>query len=74
MTRVRPCTPGLSCSCSARLARGMISVAAEADWICLIGDHELAAWREPTGAWLVAGDARLDPKDPKRLAAVAGAR
>ncbi len=41
-------------------------------WIGLIGDHELAAWREPTGGWLAAGDARLDPKDPSRLAAVAG--
>ena len=41
-------------------------------WIALIGDHELAVWRKPTGAWLVAGDARPDPKDPSRLAAVAG--
>ncbi len=41
-------------------------------WISLIGDHELAAWQEPTGAWLAAGDARLDPQDPTRLAAVAG--
>ena len=54
------------------LAGPISGVAEEPGWISLIGDHELAAWREPTGAWLAAGDARLDPKDPARLAAVAG--
>ncbi len=55
------------------LLAGPIPAFAEAPgWITLIGDHELAAWREPTGAWLVAGDARLDPQDPSRLSAVAG--
>ncbi len=55
------------------LLTGPIAAFAEdPGWISLIGDHELAAWREPTGAWLAAGDARLDPKDPSRLAAVAG--
>ena len=38
----------------------------------LIGDHELEAWRKPTGDWFVAGDARLDPKNPSRLAGVTG--
>ncbi len=42
-------------------------------WITLIGDQGLAAWRKPTGAWLVAGDARMDAKNPSRLSAVAGA-
>jgi Domain of Unknown Function (DUF1080) len=47
-------------------------LAEDPGWISLIGEHELAAWRKPTGAWLAAGDARLDPKDPSRLMAVAG--
>ena len=54
------------------LAGPIPAIADEPGWISLIGDHELAAWRKPTGAWLVAGDARLDPQDPSRLAAVAG--
>jgi hypothetical protein len=46
--------------------------AEDAGWISLIGDQELAAWRKPTGTWLAAGDARMDPNDPTRLAALAG--
>ena len=42
------------------------------DWIELIGDHELDAWRKPTGAWFVAGDAQPDTQDRKKLAGVAG--
>ena len=38
----------------------------------LIGDHGLDAWRTPTGGWLVAGDARPDPKHPNRLIAEPG--
>jgi len=54
------------------LASPIPALAEDPGWINLIGDHELAAWRQPTGAWLVAGDARLDPKDPSRLSALAG--
>jgi hypothetical protein len=42
------------------------------DWIQLIGDKGLDAWKEPSKDWLAAGDAELDPKDPKRLAAKEG--
>jgi hypothetical protein len=46
--------------------------AEEAEWISLIGDEGLKAWRSPTGAWLVAGDATVDPLERTRLAAVPG--
>jgi hypothetical protein len=48
------------------------ATAEEPGWVVLIGDHELEAWRKPTGNWFVAGDARLDPGDATRLAAVSG--
>src|SRR5688572_27123767 len=37
-------------------------------WTELIGDAGLDSWRKPTGAWLAAGDASLDPSDAKKLA------
>ena len=55
------------------LASPAPAIAEDPGWITLIGDHELAAWQKPTGTWLAAGDARLDPKDATRLAPVAGA-
>ncbi len=54
------------------LARPIPAFAEGAGWISLIGEQELEAWRKPTGAWLAAGDAQLDPKDPTRLAPVPG--
>ncbi len=54
------------------LSSPIATFAEDPGWTNLIGEHELAAWRKPTGAWLAAGDARLDPQDPSRLAAVAG--
>ena len=42
------------------------------DWISLTGEHPFDAWRQPTAAWYEAGDARLDPKDPKKLSPVEG--
>ena len=41
-------------------------------WTDLIGAQGLEAWRTPTGAWLVAGDARSDPERPARLVAAPG--
>jgi hypothetical protein len=58
--------------CPLLFALGITAVAADAEWITLIGDHELDAWREPTDAWFVAGDAHPDAKDPKKLAGVPG--
>lgn len=41
-------------------------------WISLIGDRPFEAWRAPAVGWLEAGDARLNPENPKRLAPVEG--
>jgi hypothetical protein len=46
--------------------------AGDEGWIDLIGEHSLIAWRKPTDDWLVAGDARPDPQNPKRLLAGPG--
>jgi hypothetical protein len=46
--------------------------AKEDDWVQLIGDKGLEAWKEPSKDWLKGGDAELDPKDPKRLAVKPG--
>jgi hypothetical protein len=45
----------------------------DAGWMDLIGDHGLDAWRTPAAAWLVAGDAGIDPKHTNRLAPKPGA-
>jgi hypothetical protein len=42
-------------------------------WINLIGDKPFDAWKVPTGLWQVAGNATLEPKNPRRLAPVQGA-
>jgi hypothetical protein len=56
------------------LIAGMLCLAAHRDarsddlaWTELIGDRGLEAWRKPTGAWLVAGDVHIDPRDGSRL-------
>lgn len=41
-------------------------------WISLTGDRPLEAWRAPTAGWFEAGDAKLDPANPKRLTPVEG--
>ena len=41
-------------------------------WVSLTGEHPLDAWRQPTAAWYEAGDARPDPKDPKKLVPLEG--
>ena len=58
---------------AAPIAIVLPALAGDADgWISLTGEHPLDAWRQPTAAWYEAGDARLDPKDPKKLAPVEG--
>src|SRR5262245_49521324 len=54
------------------IARGATASADDHGWVNLVGEHELGAWRGPTGAWFVAGDARLDSGDATRLAGVPG--
>lgn len=41
--------------------------AVAADTTALIGDNGLAAWRQPTHAWLIVGGVALDPADQKKL-------
>jgi hypothetical protein len=41
-------------------------------WISLTAEHPLDAWRQPVAAWYEAGDAKPDPKDPKRLVPLEG--
>jgi hypothetical protein len=41
-------------------------------WIVLTGELPLEAWRQPTAAWFEAGDAKPDPKNPKKLVSVEG--
>jgi hypothetical protein len=48
------------------------AIGADDGWISLIGERPLDAWRKPTGAWYEAGDAKPDPKDPKKLVPLQG--
>ncbi|MGC8638315.1 MAG: 3-keto-disaccharide hydrolase [Isosphaeraceae bacterium] len=50
----------------------LVASAQDAEWTDLTDDHELANWRQPTGNWFVAGDARIDPHNARRLVGVAG--
>jgi hypothetical protein len=61
----------LSCSI-ALLVTAFVNGADEPEWIKLIGEDSLSAWRKPTGDWIVAGDAVLDPEHPKLLLPKAG--
>jgi hypothetical protein len=68
---------GLSLMLVAALSAGMVSADGPArdddsGWVEMIGDDGLGHWREPSGDWLVAGDARPDPKKPARLVAEQG--
>src|SRR5437870_1712126 len=47
--------------------QGGPAAADEPGWLTLFGDKDLGAWDKPAKEWLVAGDAELDPKNPKRL-------
>lgn len=42
------------------------------DWIALTGGPSLDAWQEDHAGWSMAGDVKLNPKKPRRLAAVPG--
>jgi hypothetical protein len=41
-------------------------------WIVLLGEKSLDAWKSPSAAWIVAGDAVLDPANPRLLQAKPG--
>lgn len=42
------------------------------NWIELTGKPELTAWKSPSADWIHGGDARLDPKNPRKLIADPG--
>lgn len=44
----------------------------EPRWTELTGEQDFAAWKGPAGDWFVAGNATLDPANPKRLKGEAG--
>jgi hypothetical protein len=41
-------------------------------WKELFGDRPFEAWRSPSDQWVIAGDAKLDEKNPRKLVAVTG--
>jgi hypothetical protein len=67
-----PVLRSLALSVLVIVAAAFPTTAADKEWASLIGDHELDAWRKPTGSWYVAGDARPDTAEPARLAGVSG--
>jgi hypothetical protein len=63
----------LALACSVSVIVGLCAAGpGEIGWTELIGDHGFDGWRKPTGDWIVAGDARPDPKNGSRLAALQG--
>jgi endonuclease/exonuclease/phosphatase family metal-dependent hydrolase len=46
-------------------------LAGQSEAMGLVGD-DLSAWRQDSGSWLVAGEAKPDPTDPERLTSTAG--
>ena len=46
---------------------GRAAAGGEDGWISLGPGNGFAAWRAPVGEWFEAGDAALDPKNPRRL-------
>jgi hypothetical protein len=72
--RVKVRRSPLACGilCLALLGIRVPAMQADQGWVSLLGDHELKAWKQPHGAWFLAGDARLDPRDATRLSPVPG--
>jgi hypothetical protein len=58
--------------CAAPPAAAWSDEAEDAGWVELIGDHELDAWKRPTGTWFVAGEVATSPSNPKQLVGVRG--
>ncbi len=58
---------------AAALELGAPSLAAdEKGWIALTGEKPFEAWRSPAAGWSEAGDARIDPSNPRKLVPVEG--
>jgi hypothetical protein len=45
----------------------------DTDWLVLLGEKSLDAWKKPSADWIVAGDVALNPDNPKKLMAKPGA-
>ena len=43
-----------------------------ADWIPLTDDAALASWRQPTGAWMAAAEAKQSASDPSKIESTPG--
>jgi hypothetical protein len=63
---------GVAMACGLAVSSGGVSGGEDDRWVELIGDQGLAAWRKPTGDWIVAGDAQLDPGNARRLVSKPG--
>ncbi len=46
--------------------------AAEPEWKELIGENLAETWRTPSDQWIIAGDAKLDEKNARKLSPVTG--
>src|SRR5581483_1522408 len=56
----------------AALAFVLVVAADEGTWTDLLNDEKLEAWKNPSTEWIIAGDAGLDAKNPRRLEAKPG--
>lgn len=56
----------------AAFAFALVAAADEGGWTELLNDEKLVAWKNPSKEWIAAGDAGLDPKNPRRLEAKLG--
>jgi hypothetical protein len=69
MTRLRIVCLFLSAACLTHVGG---AGAAEANWIELDAADHFAAWQQPTGRWMDAGDVTCDPANGRRLVAKEG--
>jgi hypothetical protein len=58
-------------TCLVLLVPGVRASAGEGEWIPLTGEG-LSAWKQPTGDWFEAADARPDPEKPRFLKGTPG--
>jgi Domain of Unknown Function (DUF1080) len=57
---------------SALVAGALLAAPQAEDWTILLGESSLAAFKNPSKDWIIAGDVTLDPDNPKRLKTTPG--
>ncbi len=63
----------MTAACTLTLAGCLARAAADRDgWIELTGEQGFGGWRQPTGDWILAGDAKPDATNVSRLVAESG--